>query len=174
MTFNRKLVIGLYGLNGFFPRDIKPYEAAATLFNMSIEPHKEINYTADLKLSIDELISQLGKLQRPTYNALFVADERLRDKKGLNSFGLTDPKARVIVFSEVALGSGINDAPQERILKEVAHLVGHLWGLGHCDDASCIMSFARTVEEVDLKLPRLCNDHSSLFKQAYRAFIGEG
>lgn len=173
MNLNRKLAVGVYGINGFFPSDMKPYQAAAAMFNMTAEPHQELSYDAELNAGVEEILSGLEKLQRPTYNSLFVTGERLRDKKGAIVFGLADPKTRVIVFSEASLQADSRGVFQERILKEVAHLLGHLWGLGHCDDPSCVMYYARTAEDVDAKLPRLCSEHAKLFRQSYKAFIGE-
>jgi archaemetzincin len=38
-----------------------------------------------------------------------------------------------------------------RLAKEVIHEVGHLEGLDHCDNDSCIMWFSNTLEETDRK-----------------------
>ncbi len=47
---------------------------------------------------------------------------------------------------------------KERIFKEAAHEIGHLGGLAHCENRTCIMAFSNTLEEVDQKLPLLCDD----------------
>lgn len=44
----------------------------------------------------------------------------------------------------------------ERIRKEVVHEVGHNFGLEHCDNTRCVMSFSPTVKEIDRKDPALC------------------
>lgn len=44
----------------------------------------------------------------------------------------------------------------ERVFKEVLHELGHIFGLHHCSNKSCAMSFSSTIKEVDDKLPRLC------------------
>jgi len=44
----------------------------------------------------------------------------------------------------------------ERIFKEVIHELGHLIGLDHCSDPSCVMSFSSTLRELDDKTPLLC------------------
>lgn len=38
-----------------------------------------------------------------------------------------------------------------RILKEASHELGHMLGLGHCDNARCVMSFSNSIWEVDRK-----------------------
>ncbi len=44
-----------------------------------------------------------------------------------------------------------------RALKEVSHELGHLFGLDHCFNPKCVMSFSETIEEVDRKDWRPCN-----------------
>ena len=45
---------------------------------------------------------------------------------------------------------------RERILKEAVHELGHLHGLSHCDDRSCVMVFSESVEGVDSKGADFC------------------
>jgi archaemetzincin len=47
---------------------------------------------------------------------------------------------------------------RERVLKEAAHEIGHLRGLAHCGNETCLMAFSETLEEVDRKLPILCQN----------------
>ncbi len=44
----------------------------------------------------------------------------------------------------------------ERVFKEVVHELGHLIGLNHCSDPTCVMSFSSTLRELDEKTPLLC------------------
>ncbi len=46
----------------------------------------------------------------------------------------------------------------ERVFKEAAHELGHLFGLTHCSETNCMMSFANSIYDVDKKLPMLCSN----------------
>jgi archaemetzincin len=50
----------------------------------------------------------------------------------------------------------------DRVRKEVVHEVGHTFGLEHCDNSKCVMSFSPTVREVDVKEEHLCGSCSRL------------
>ena len=44
----------------------------------------------------------------------------------------------------------------ERAAKEAIHETGHTFGLSHCSDPSCVMSFSNSIYEVDFKRPEFC------------------
>lgn len=46
----------------------------------------------------------------------------------------------------------------ERLSKEVLHEAGHLCGLRHCADPTCVMHFSNTVKDTDEKTEELCAD----------------
>lgn len=46
----------------------------------------------------------------------------------------------------------------ERAVAEVLHELGHVAGLPHCHDAACLMSFAGSVEKVDVRGSDFCTD----------------
>lgn len=45
---------------------------------------------------------------------------------------------------------------RERILKEIIHECGHMFGLDHCKDKRCAMVFSESVADVDHKEATLC------------------
>ena len=73
---------------------------------------------------------------------------------GLNFvFGLAMPDLGVAAVFTARL-----EGPRlaERLVKEITHEAGHLYGLGHCPDPLCVMSFSNTVADVDAKTPYFC------------------
>lgn len=44
----------------------------------------------------------------------------------------------------------------ERVTKETTHELGHSFGLDHCDNPRCVMSFSNSIGEVDRKASLLC------------------
>ncbi len=44
----------------------------------------------------------------------------------------------------------------ERVQKEVTHEMGHLYGLEHCSNRRCVMSFSNSIVEVDMKGKEFC------------------
>jgi len=45
----------------------------------------------------------------------------------------------------------------ERAVKEIVHETGHMFGLGHCPDTTCVMSFSNNVGDVDRKSKSMCS-----------------
>jgi len=50
------------------------------------------------------------------------------------------------------------DVMVRRIRKEVAHELGHTFGLVHCTDKSCLMSLSTEIMQVDLKSENFCKN----------------
>lgn len=79
-------------------------------------------------------------------------------------FGLADMSRGVALLSTARLTSfgleidGNSSLVNERVFKEATHELGHLFGLTHCYEPTCIMSFANSIKDVDRKLPMLCSD----------------
>ncbi len=77
-------------------------------------------------------------------------------------FGLADMQRRVAVISLARLTPefyGLKSNPgllNERALKEAVHELGHLLGLGHCQNPACIMFFSNTLADTDRKGPGFC------------------
>ncbi|NPA80149.1 MAG: archaemetzincin family Zn-dependent metalloprotease [Thermotogae bacterium] len=61
----------------------------------------------------------------------------------------------------------------ERVLKEVNHELGHTFGLGHCTNPRCVMSFSNSILDVDRKSRRFCPSCRRLLNEAlYRSGLG--
>ena len=53
----------------------------------------------------------------------------------------------------------------ERLLKESMHELGHGFGLEHCPNPRCVMSFSNSIVEVDHKEPRYCTRCASILER---------
>ncbi len=77
-------------------------------------------------------------------------------------FGLADSRAKCAIISLARLQPEFYAAPanpqlfKERALKEAIHELGHLLGLGHCPDPTCIMFFSNSLADTDRKGPGFC------------------
>ena len=77
-------------------------------------------------------------------------------------FGLAYPKLGVAIVSPYRLRNEFygkyedDSALIDRIVKEGAHEIGHLFGLGHCDNPGCIMYCPRNLDELDRKRKYFC------------------
>lgn len=113
--------------------------------------------------------------------------ERLAHEEGSRVMGVADvdlfSAVFTFVFGETKLGGdagvfsihrlrptfyGLEDDPaliMDRALKESLHETGHLLGMVHCHDASCVMKFSSAAEEVDLKRSSFCPTCQRILKR---------
>ncbi|MGE5570287.1 MAG: hypothetical protein ACM3S5_14720 [Rhodospirillales bacterium] len=79
-------------------------------------------------------------------------------------FGEAEMRGRAAIFSIHRLREEFYGLPEDaarlesRALRELRHELGHLMGLAHCPDWSCIMSSAHSVERVDTRGDEYCHD----------------
>jgi archaemetzincin len=69
-------------------------------------------------------------------------------------FGLADPLRKIALVSTCRLAG---ERFAERIVKETVHELGHLIGLQHCTNETCVMHFSNTLEDTDQKNAVLCS-----------------
>jgi archaemetzincin len=78
-------------------------------------------------------------------------------------FGRARQGARAVIVSVARLDPGFYGLPADRDLlarratDEILHELGHAAALPHCRDASCLMSFAGSVERVDVRGSTFCD-----------------
>lgn len=47
---------------------------------------------------------------------------------------------------------------RDRATKEAIHELGHTFGLRHCENSKCVMSFSNSILDVDQKKPSFCRE----------------
>jgi len=109
-----------------------------------------------------EILYALARLPRSGERLLGVGDVDIYSP-GLNFvFGLATPGIQTAVISLTRLRPEYyGQRPDrklllERAVKEAIHEVGHLLGLGHCPDPSCVMAFSNSLEDTDRKGRAFC------------------
>ena len=152
----------------FMMADVKPLETAAGIFDLrgnaanSPVPLEEGELNAARRqYDAASILKRLeGLVKGSGYSFVIGVTEKDLFVQGSNYvFGLADPQRSAGVVSLARLR--VNANPRllsERSMKEAAHEVGHLVGLKHCPEPTCIMSFANSTFDVDSKLPMLCKE----------------
>ncbi len=83
---------------------------------------------------------------------------------GLNFvFGLADQATRRAIIALPRLRQTYYRLPddkdlfQQRVLKEAVHELGHVFGLRHCQDRRCVMTFSNSLADTDFKGQGFCS-----------------
>lgn len=84
-------------------------------------------------------------------------------EEGLNFiFGLAQLGGSYALVSSFRLQSKEEKLFFDRVFKEVNHELGHTFGLMHCKDRKCVMSFSNSLWEVDAKSRFFCENCSKI------------
>jgi len=104
---------------------------------------------------------------------LLVLGDDLRTRTGAYLFGISRERVGVAVVSGTRLTNEFWGLPAddsllvERIAREGLHELGHLLGLAHCSDASCIMSNPLCFDDLDAKHSWFCHACTQKYKRLH-------
>jgi len=138
----------LYGLEGrtinlSFPLCEDSFDSSRGQFNalVLLDQIHELRKGSDLYMGITA-----ADIYVPKMNYIFgIADKNM---------GCAVLSVARLIYAQYGASSSLLS---ERVLKEAAHELGHLLGLGHCSDHGCLMSFSNNIMEVDKKKPVICD-----------------
>lgn len=96
---------------------------------------------------------------------------------GLNFvFGLARDRCCVLSYARLApsyYGFSDDGLFKERVIKEAFHELGHTFGLKHCQDKRCVMTFSNSIAGVDEKSREFCSEcEQALLRALKRASEG--
>jgi archaemetzincin len=112
----------------------------------------------------DALLAELAWGSDPARKTVFIIHEDMYSKPRDFVFGLAKGNAAVVstarldprFYGKIPDMRTAGALFKERILKEAMHEIGHLHGLPHCEDGSCVMVFSESIEGVDSKGRDFC------------------
>jgi archaemetzincin len=87
-------------------------------------------------------------------------------------FGMAQPAHQRAVVALPRLRESFYGRPdqrdlfRQRLLKEAAHELGHIYGLGHCARRACVMHFSNMLQDTDFKSAQFCAQHTAEFRCA--------
>ncbi len=148
---------GTFPLVGFDPAR-KQYDAVKILTRLDMFRRR----TPQLFKPADVDLDYYNKFNHLHEKVLLVTPGDLYEPLADFVFGLAYPRLGVSVVSPYRLqneyyGRHTDDSALiARIVKEGAHEIGHLFGLGHCSDPGCIMYCPRNLDDLDRKRNYFC------------------
>jgi archaemetzincin len=176
---SRVTVVGLRGVDDDLVRRAASFvartfvvDAAAGAARPDLEPvpeagHGQIVSTEILRRLLDEVPDGATRLLGVTEADLYLPTLSF-------VFGHAQLDGHVAVVSLFRLrpeNQGLHSDPErvwDRFTREIAHELGHTWGLQHCADRRCCMSLSTSIDEVDLKTADFCRGCRALLREAQR------
>ncbi len=93
-------------------------------------------------------------------------------EEGLNFvFGEAEMNGRNAVISVYRLKDEDENLYFERTFKEINHELGHTFGLPHCRNEKCVMSFSNSLPDADRKSRYFCNLCMRKLKSALHPYL---
>ncbi len=139
---------------------IYPFEFLSV--KIDIEVNSAFNPLRNQYLSTPLLLQLAKKKPEDAFMILGIFDGDLY-ADGLNFiFGHAEPYQGVAIISIHRLREEFYYKKenlilfQKRALKEAVHELGHLFGLSHCLESTCVMFFSNSIIDTDKKTFRLC------------------
>ena len=125
--------------------------------DVEILPRVDVPESAHRPRRGQYLASDLKELTAsyPHDKVLGVVDVDIYEGSNKFVFGLADVKGRSAIISLNRL-KGDAETFSQRAAKEAFHELGHMFGLRHCQDRSCVMTFSRSLADTDAKQKDYC------------------
>lgn len=126
----------------------------------------EYAYKADRKqYNSPRILSRLQRIKKGDADKILgVVDVDLYSAGYDFVYGEAKPSSGVATLSIYRLHpknrskNSVSKKFQERMVREALHEVGHLYGLGHCEDAKCVMRACTCLPEVDAAGNKFCSE----------------